>query len=104
MQRIEIISDCLIPGGRTLFTGSVIDIDDDVAGQLVAAQRARLVDEDTKLKDTSKAALAEADARAEASTKPEAAQAALVAQLVQEQLAKLLPGAAVAQAADDKQA
>lgn len=96
MKRVEIISDCLIPGGGTLFTGTVTDIDDDVAGQLVAAQRARLVDEGTKLKDTSKQALAEADARAEAATKPEAAQAALVAQLVQEQLAKLLPGASAA--------
>lgn len=90
MKRVAIISTCLAGLGRTLFAGSVLDLDDEEASAIVSAQRGRFVGDDVKLKDTSKDALKDADARAEAAAKPEAGQAALIAQMVQEQVAKLL--------------
>lgn len=45
MKRVRIIDNCFIPGEaegemKPVFTGSVMDLDDNVAGQIVAAGRA----------------------------------------------------------------
>lgn len=88
---VKIISCALIPAAvagemKSVHPGSVLKLDDEVAGALVAGQRAIYVDEDTKLVDTSKASEAEADKRTAATAVPEAAMAAAVAVAVKEAL------------------
>jgi len=88
---VKILSCALIPSAvvgemKSVHPGSVLKLDDEVAGALVAGQRAIYVDEDTKLVDTSKAAEAEADKRTAATAVPEAAIAAAVALAVKDAL------------------
>lgn len=90
MKRITILADAHIPGENpdqpeTLYAGSTVDLDDSIAGQVVAAGRAKY-DKDAKLKDTSKARLAEIDARASAAVSPQAELAAFVAAAVAQAL------------------
>jgi hypothetical protein len=101
MKRVEIISTCLI-AGETLFQGSVVELDDDKAVALITAQRGKIVDDKTKLRDTSKEHLAEADQRAQEAVQPGAAQADVIAKAVEAKVAEALAklGAAAAPAAD----
>lgn len=91
MKRIEIVSSALIPGDagemRVAHVGSILDLDDDVAGLLIAGSRAVLAPEGAKVRDTGKAIEAEADRKAAAQASPEAAMAALIAAAVQAALA-----------------
>lgn len=70
------------------YPGSTLDLDDNTAGLLVVAGKARY-DKDAKLKDTTKAHEAELEARAKAVTTPEATMAQLVAQAVASTIATL---------------
>lgn len=85
-KRVTIVSDTHVPGSgadapaETLFSGSTLDLDDNVAGQLVAAGRAKY-DKDAKLRNTAKDRLAEIDDRAQASAM--SPQEVLAAALVQ---------------------
>lgn len=87
MKRVEILSSALIPGDagemKVAHVGSILDLDDDVAGLLIAGSRAVLAPEGAKLRDTAKAIEAEADRKAAAQASPEAAMAALIAAAVQ---------------------
>lgn len=91
MKLVEIISNCSIPDGegqtKVLFTGSVLALDDEHAGLVVAAGRGRYAEEGAKGKDTSKLHLAAADERALQATQPDAALAALIARGVEAALA-----------------
>lgn len=92
VKKVKIVSQAFVPSEvegemRTVYPGSVLSVDDSVAGALVAAQRAAYVDESTKIVDTTKAHEAEADRRAAAVTTPEAALASAVAIAVQAALA-----------------
>lgn len=89
MKRVEIISTCLI-AGETFFQGSVVDLDDVHASEVVTAQRGKIVDDKTKLRDTSKEHLAAADQRAQEVLQPGAAQADVIAAAVQAQVAEAL--------------
>jgi len=68
MKKILILSACLIPKGEgendTLFPGTVTSVDDALAGQLIAAGRAKYADEKAKEVDTTKQHMAEIEARA----------------------------------------
>lgn len=95
-KTIKVISAALIPGAiagemKSVHPGSVLKLDDEVAGALVAGQRAIYVDDDTKQVDTTKAAEAEADKRTAATAAPEASMAAAVAVAVKEALLSLSP-------------
>lgn len=90
MKRITIIADCHTPGDKpeqpeTLYAGSTLDLDDNVAGLLIAAGRAR-PDKDGKLKNTARDRLADIDARAAAVQSPHVELAALVAAAVAQAL------------------
>lgn len=100
MKRVTITADAHVPGDtpeqpNVVFAGSTLDLDDTVAGLLVVSGKARY-DKEGKVKDTTKARLAEIDAQAaKAAQPPEAQMAALVAAAVQAALAsKPVPAAA----------
>lgn len=98
MKKIEILSSALIPSDiegqmRIAHVGSVLEVDDDVAGALVAGSRGRLVDKATKLVDTTKVIEGEADKRAAQQAAPEAAMAAMIAAAVKAALAATTPAA-----------
>lgn len=87
MKRVKIISNCLVPSKvagvmKTAYIDSVLDLDDDVAGNLIAGQRARYVSEEEKLVDTTKEHEAAADKRASEVSSPETMFAAAVAAAV----------------------
>lgn len=93
MKKVEILSNCLIPAEgegqmKTAYTGSVLELDDTVAGNLVAAQRAKYADKAAKLIDTTRQHEAEADERAASAATPDRMFAAAVAAAVQTALAK----------------
>ncbi len=101
MKRVEITSHTNIPGTDgpiTLYKGSVLDLDDNVAGQIIAAGRAKEVSEDTKTKSTEKAYLSEADRVAADAASPGDALAALVEKRVTEALKAHTQGVASADA------
>jgi hypothetical protein len=59
MKKVLIISDCFIPSGepgemKVAYKDSVINVDDDVADNLLAGQRARIADKDAKPVDKTK--------------------------------------------------
>lgn len=93
MKRVLIIQNAHIPGEtpeqpEMVCHGSVLDLDDSIAGLLVVAGKARYQDKDVKLKNTSKDVMAEIDAQAKkANQPPEVALAAMVAAAVKEALA-----------------
>jgi hypothetical protein len=96
-KTVKVISAALIPGSiagemKSVHPGSVLKLDDEVAGALVAGQRAIYVDDDTKTVDTTKTAEAEADKRTAAVASPEAAMAAAVAVAVKEALQAAVSG------------
>lgn len=83
MKRVKILSSALIPSDvegqpRIAHRDSVIEVDDDVAGQLIASQRAVYATKEDKLKDTTKVHEEEADRKAELAKSPEAAMIALI--------------------------
>jgi hypothetical protein len=92
MKRVSIINNAHIPGDtpeqpEMVCVGSVLDLDDDIAGQLVVAGKARYETKDAKLKNTAREVMAECDARAKtASLPPEAAMAAMVAAAIKDAL------------------
>lgn len=94
MKRVSILAHAFIPGDTpeqpvTVYAGSVIDLDDSIAGQLVVAGKAAYVSKDVKLKETSAQHLAAADERAKtASVDPNVQLAALVAAAVQSAMSK----------------
>lgn len=107
-KRITILATCLLAGaaddtkGQPAigYPGSTIDVDDNTAGLLVVAGKAKY-DKDAKLKDTAKAHEAELEDRAKSVVTPEAAMAAAVAQGVATALAAMgiaKPAAAAPQA------
>lgn len=86
MKRVKIISSALVPTDepgkpRIAYRDSVIDVDDKVAGELVAGSRA-VYAKDEKLKDTTKDHEAEADKRAEAAKSPQAEMIGMIAAAV----------------------
>ena len=92
MKRLEILSHTMVrhekeAPPRIAYRDSVIDVDDDVANDLLASGRARVAKEGTKLKDTTKEHEAEADKRAEAAKSPEATLIGIVAAAVAQALA-----------------
>lgn len=92
MKRLEILSHTLVRGDkesqpRIAYRDSVVDVDDDVANDLLSSGRARLVKEGAKLRDTTKEHEAEADKRAEAAKSPEATLIGIVAAAVAQALA-----------------
>lgn len=93
MKTIEILSHTHVPSGaedgatRTLYTGSVVELDDALAGQVVAAGRGMYADKGAKLVDTTKRHEADADKRAVAQASPEAGMAAIVAAAVKAAMA-----------------
>ena len=96
MKKVEILSASLVPGDKegemkTAHPGSVLQLDDAVAGALVAGQRARYAPPDAKLVDTTKRHEDAADKRAATAAAPEAAMAALIAAAVQAALAAQAP-------------
>lgn len=110
MKRVEIISNTLVPDGdakepgvmKTLFVDSVVDLDDAVAGGVVAAGRARYVAQDEKTKkyakepkDTTAAHEKEQAARA-LEVDPAVAQAAAIGEAVANALKALMPAQAPA--------
>jgi hypothetical protein len=87
MKRILIVSDTFLPSGRPnteptpLHADSVVDLDDNAAGQIIASGRGREVDpEEVALKDTTKARNKAAAERATAT--PENMLAAAIATAV----------------------
>lgn len=87
-KRVTITADTFVPGETPeaamspLFEGSTVDLDDNTAGLLVAAGKARY-DKDGKLRDVSKARMAEVDEQAaRAAVDPQQALAAAVAAAV----------------------
>lgn len=101
VKKVKILSETFVPSDvegqmRTVYPGSVLSLDDGVAGALVAAQRAAYAPDDAKTVDTTKAHEAEADRRAAAATSPEASLAAAVAVAVQAAMAAAAAPAAEA--------
>lgn len=93
MKKLEITSAVLVPGDAegqmiTLHPGSVVELDDRVAGEVLAAQRGKPVDKAARLKDTTKEHEAAAEARAAEQLSPQAMIAAAVAAAVQQVMAK----------------
>lgn len=90
MKRVQILASALLAGAadsnknqpQVVHPGSVIETDDNSAGQLVVAGKAKYVADDVKLKDTTKEAEAAADAKAKASASPDQALAGLIAAAV----------------------
>lgn len=92
MKKVLILAACLIPAEgegqmKTAYPDSVLELDDDVAGNLVASQRAKYADKGAKLLDTTKEHETEAAKRAAAVSTPEAIMAAAVASAVKAALA-----------------
>lgn len=93
MKKVLILAACLIPAAegegqmKTAYPDSVLELDDDVAGNLVASQRAKYADKGAKLLDTTKEHETEAAKRAAAVSTPEAIMAAAVASAVKAALA-----------------
>lgn len=100
MKRVTLIADAHVPGETpdqtaTVFAGSTLDLDDTTAGLLVVSGKARY-DKEGKLKDTSKARLAEIDAQAaKAAQSPESTLATLIGAAVQAAMAVNKPAATV---------
>lgn len=112
-KRVAILALCLL-GSVTdetsnqpavAYPGSVLDLDDNTAGLLVVAGKARYA-KDADLKDTTKAHEAAITARAKAAATPEATMAQLVAQAVATTIASLglVPKAEPAATADKAKA
>lgn len=87
-KRVTITADTFVPADtpdaamQPVFEGTTLDLDDDTAGLLVVSRKARY-DKDAKLRDTSKARMAEIDERAtRAAADPQAAMMAAVAAAV----------------------
>ena len=85
MKKVKIVSACFVPADvegemKTVYPDSVLSLDDDVAVQLVAAQRAVFVDKETKLVDTTKQHEAAAAERVADAQSPQAMMAAAIAQ------------------------
>jgi hypothetical protein len=105
MKRVIILSTCFIPQGEAaplhLFEGSVLDLDDNDAGLLIAAARAKLAEEGAKLKDTSKDHLKALDTAAQAAEVAQAQPGQLMVQLMQQMsaLASVVGAIVPAQAA-----
>src|SRR5262245_45294560 len=104
MKRITITADTFVPGDKPedaqtpVFTGSTLDADDNTAGLLVAAGKAKY-DPDAKPKSTAKERMADIDARAaQGSVDPQQALAATVAAAVASALAAAAPAPAPAPA------
>lgn len=88
MKRVFILQHAHIPGDTpeqpdTVYAGSVLDLDDEVAGLLVVSGKARYETKDVKLKNTANATnLAADEAAAKAALPPEAAMAGMIAAAV----------------------
>lgn len=88
-KRVTILALALIAGAtdetnnqpQLAYPGSTLDLDDNTAGLLVVAGKAKH-DKDAKLKNTAKEYEAALEERAKAQTTPEASMAALIAQAV----------------------
>ena len=97
MKRVTILQHAHIPGDtpeqpETVYAGSVLDLDDEVAGMLVVSGKAKYEGKDVKLRNTASATLTAIDeAAAKAALPPEAATAAMIAAAVK---AALQPNAA----------
>lgn len=84
MKRITILQHAHIPGDtpeqpEMVYAGSVLDLDDEVAGLLVVSGKARYETKDVKLRNTAAATNAALDeAAAKAALPPEAAMASLI--------------------------
>jgi hypothetical protein len=92
-KRITITTDTFVPGEspeheqEPVFAGTTLDTDDNTAGLLVAAGKAKY-DKDAKLKSTAKDRMADIDARATAAAvDPAQAVAAAVAVAVAKAMA-----------------
>lgn len=99
MKKVKIVSACFVPSDvegemKTVYPDSVLSLDDDVAGNLVAAQRAQYVDKETKLVDTTKEHEKAAADRAAATSSPDKMFAAAVAAAVTAALAAQKPAEA----------
>lgn len=105
-KRVTILALCLIAGADAetngqptlAYPGSTLDLDDNTAGLLVVAGKAKH-DKDAKLKNTAKEHEAGIEERAKAVATPEAAMATLVAQAVTAAVAAMQAKAAPAAAA-----
>ncbi len=83
MKKVHILAAVFVPADTegqmtALHPGTVAQVDDKVAGELVASQRARYADEKAKLVDTTKEHEAAAEQRAAESLTPQAMIAAAV--------------------------
>lgn len=98
-KRVTILALCLIAGANAetnggqptlAYPGSTLDLDDNTAGLLVVAGKARH-DKDAKLKNTAKDHEAGIEDRAKALSTPETAMAAMIAQAVTAAVSAMLP-------------
>ena len=97
-KRVTILALCLIAGANAetsgqptlAYPGSTLDLDDNTAGLLVVAGKARH-DKDAKLKNTAKDHEAGIEERAKALSTPETAMAAMIAQAVTAAVSAMLP-------------
>lgn len=92
MKRLEILSHTLVRSDKEsqptiAYRDSIVDVDDDVAADLLASGRARTAEKNAKLRDTTKVHEDEADKRAEAAKSPEATLIGIVAAAVAQALA-----------------
>lgn len=92
MKRVEILSNAMVPSGKEgqpkiAFRGSVIEVDDEVAGELVASTRGVIVKDNVKLADTTKEHEALAAEASEKAKSPEAHMIGLVAAAMAQALA-----------------
>ena len=99
MKRVTILALCFIAAAGTeagvvadpLYPNSTLDLDDNTAGQLVVAGKARS-DKDAKLKNTTKEHETAIDERVKvAAVSPMEAMAAAMAKSMATEFAKLLP-------------
>lgn len=98
MKRLEILSHTLVRADKETqptiaYRDSIVDVDDDVAAELLASGRAKSAEKGAKLRDTTKFHEDEADKRAEAAKSPEATLIGLVAAAVAQALAAAGVGA-----------
>lgn len=95
MKRIEILSHTFVRKDKEqppepVFVGSVIEVDDEIAGETVVSGRAKYVDGKTKLRDTSGEYHALAD---EAAAKAQAPAGAELATMVANAVAQAIAAA-----------
>lgn len=102
-KRVTILALCLIAGADAetngqptlAYPGSTLDLDDNTAGLLVVAGKARH-DKDAKLKNTAKEHEAGIEERAKALTTPETAMATMIAQAVTAAISAMQPAKSAA--------